>query len=154
MTEIRYGEFLKGMRSRQRVVSYNELTRKSPAAQQKLKLRPIDIERLLAPYVGTRFYDQVRTVVPLALYLMLFQLLILRQDVADVWAITAGFGAVIVGLMLFMEGLKLGMMPFAEIIGNTLPKKSPLPSDAGAPAADDGVRPAGDGRRSLTPESP
>ena len=28
--------------------------------------------------------------------------------------------------MIFMEGLKLGLMPFGEIIGNTLPKKSKL----------------------------
>ena len=40
--------------------------------------------------------------------------------------ITAGLVAVIVGLMVFMEGLKLGLMPFGDIIGNTLPKKLPL----------------------------
>jgi len=45
----------------------------------------------------------------------------------DSWTITLGLAAVIVGLMLFMEGLKLGLMPFGEIIGNGLPKKSPLP---------------------------
>ena len=71
-------------------------------------MRPIDIHRLLTPYVGVRVIDQVRTVVPLALYLMLFQILILRQGVSDVWIIVGGFGAVIVGLMLFMEGLAWG----------------------------------------------
>jgi hypothetical protein len=34
--------------------------------------------------------------------------------------------AVMVGLMIFMEGLKLGLMPFGDIIGNTLPRKLPL----------------------------
>ncbi len=29
--------------------------------------------------------------------------------------------------MFFMEGLKLGLMPFGELIGHTLPRKSPLP---------------------------
>ncbi len=29
--------------------------------------------------------------------------------------------------MIFMEGLKLGLMPFGEVIGNNLPKKSRLP---------------------------
>jgi len=29
--------------------------------------------------------------------------------------------------MLFMEGLKIGLTPFGEIIGNTLPTKSELP---------------------------
>jgi Protein of unknown function (DUF1538) len=66
-------------------------------------------------------------VVPLAAYLVLFQLLILRQVVADPWTVTGGLLAVIVGLMFFMEGLKLGLMPFGTVIGDTLPRKSPLP---------------------------
>ena len=134
--EIRFGEFVREISANQRAVSYNELTpdpkfdsagKEIPFRPPRLKLRPIDIRRLLTPYVGVRVIDQVRTVVPLALYLMLFQILILRQGVSDVWIIVGGFGAVIVGLMLFMEGLSLGLMPFAEVIGNKLPKKSPLP---------------------------
>jgi hypothetical protein len=35
--------------------------------------------------------------------------------------------AVVVGLMLFMEGLRLGLMPLGERIGGTLPTHSPLP---------------------------
>ena len=134
--EIRFGEFVREVSANQRAVSYNELTpdpkfdsagKEIPFRPPRFKLRPIDIRRLLTPYVDVRVIDQVRTVVPLALYLMLFQILILRQGVSDVWIIVGGFGAVIVGLMLFMEGLSLGLMPFAEVIGNKLPKKSPLP---------------------------
>ena len=58
---------------------------------------------------------------------MLFQVLILRQPVEDSWVITGGLFAVIVGLMFFMEGLKLGLMPFGTVLGATLPRKSPLP---------------------------
>ncbi|MBC8282619.1 MAG: DUF1538 domain-containing protein, partial [Nitrospinae bacterium] len=93
---------------------------------KKLELRNIDIYRLLGPYVGTRLVNQVKAVVPLAAYLFLFQILILRQGVLDHWIISAGLIAVILGLMIFMEGLKLGLMPFGEIIGHTLPKKSKL----------------------------
>ncbi|MBT4710473.1 MAG: DUF1538 domain-containing protein [Alphaproteobacteria bacterium] len=134
--EIRFGEFIREISANQRAISYNELTpdpkfdadgNEVPYRAPRLRLRGIDIQRLLTPYVGVRVLDQVRTVVPLALYLMLFQILILRQGVSDVWIIVGGFGAVIVGLMLFMEGLSLGLMPFAEVIGNNLPKKSPLP---------------------------
>ncbi len=57
---------------------------------------------------------------------MLFQVLILKQSVAEHWIITGGMFAVLLGLMVFMEGLKLGLMPFGEIIGNNLPKKSKL----------------------------
>ena len=83
--------------------------------------------QLIQPYVSMRFTEQFRAVVPLALYLALFQLLILHQVVEDSWVIIGGLIAVIIGLMIFMEGLVRGLMPFGEIIGSTLPCKSPLP---------------------------
>jgi hypothetical protein len=86
-----------------------------------------EIFNLLQPYITARFTAQFKAVVPLAVYLILFQLLILRQLVQDSWIITGGLFAVILGLMFFMEGLKLGLMPFGTIIGETLPRKSALP---------------------------
>lgn len=134
--KVRYGEFVRELRVTQTTVSYNALTpqpefdangNEIPYRPQKLKLQVLDVTRLLTPYVSVRIIEQLRAVLPLALYLALFQLLILRQTVADSWIISAGLFAVIVGLMLFMEGLKLGLMPFAEEIGDNLPKKSTLP---------------------------
>jgi hypothetical protein len=119
----------------QESISYNDLTPKPrldaqgnviPYRPERVRLRAIDTRRLLTPYVGVRLVDQVRAVVPLALYLVLFQLLILREMIAGSQTVTIGLLAVIVGLMLFMEGLKVGLMPFAEIIGDSLPRKSRL----------------------------
>ncbi|KMP11956.1 hypothetical protein UZ36_02645 [Candidatus Nitromaritima sp. SCGC AAA799-C22] len=133
--DIRYGEFVREITLQQVSISYNDLTPKIkqdaegkdiPYRPPKIQLRPIDIHRLLTPYVTIRLMSQIKAVVPLAAYLILFQLLILRQTVLDHWVITAGLFAVIVGLMLFMEGLKLGLMPFGEVIGHSLPKKSAL----------------------------
>ena len=133
--EIGFGEFVRETSIHQDSISYNELTpkpeldaegREIPYRPEKLHLRPIDLHRLLTPYVSVRLIDQLKTVVPLGVYLVLFQLLILRQTVSDSSIIATGFLAVIVGLMLFMEGLKLGLMPFAEVIGDNLPKKSKL----------------------------
>ena len=133
---IRYGDFTRELSHEQVSISYGDLT---PAAQyddagnlipyrpENLRLTPTNVHRLLAPYVSVRLADQVRAVVPLAAYLVLFQLLILRQVVAESWVITGGLFAVIIGLMLFMEGLKLGLMPFGEEIGNKLPKRVTLP---------------------------
>ncbi len=98
-----------------------------PLPPSKIKLNPSEVFRLLQPYVSVRFVEQVKAVVPLAVYLALFQLLILRQLVEDSWIITGGLFAAIAGLMFFMEGLKLGLMPFGTIIGKQLPRKSPLP---------------------------
>ena len=91
------------------------------------KVSSQEVLKLFQPYVWGRFMEQVKAVVPLAAYLVLFQLLILRQVVEDSWIITGGLLAVILGLMFFMEGLKLGMMPFGTVIGATLPRKSSLP---------------------------
>lgn len=133
---IRFGTYVREISIRQRRLSYNDLApkieqdaqgRDLPYSPPKLQLRKLDVYRLIQPYVSTRLWEQFKAVVPLAVYLFLFQLLILRQHVVDSWVITAGLMAVIVGLMLFMEGLKVGLMPFGETIGNILPKKSPLP---------------------------
>jgi hypothetical protein len=64
-------------------------------------LTPREIARLFQPYVSQRFLDQFKTVAPLAAYLVLFQLLFLRQLVQDSWLITGGLLALILGLMFF-----------------------------------------------------
>lgn len=133
--KIRFGSYIREITIQQKLISYNDLVPKIsqdsggndiPYIPPKLRLRNIDIYRLVQPYVSIRLYDQIKAVLPLALYLILFQLFILRQDLTDSWVITAGLVSVIIGLMLFMEGLKVGLMPFGETIGNSLPTKSPL----------------------------
>jgi hypothetical protein len=98
-----------------------------PVPSEPVRLSRGEIVRLIQPYVSIRFMDQLRAVVPLAVYLTLFQLLILSQVVEDSWVITGGLLAVIIGLLLFMEGLNKGLMPLGELIGSGLPRKSPLP---------------------------
>jgi hypothetical protein len=103
-----------------------------PGTRPPFRLNAGEVARLLEPYVATRFMDQVRAVVPLAAYLGLFQLLILRQAVEDSWLVTGGLFAVIAGLMLFMEGLKLGLIPAGSCRSNA-PRNS-TPCSTGSPA--------------------
>jgi len=116
-------------------LSYNEMAppleydsdgNEIPHRPQSLALGSGDIYRLLKPYLSVRFLDQFKAVTPLAVYLVLFQLFILRQSVEDALIITGGLTAVIFGLALFMEGLKVGLMPFGESLGITLPAKASL----------------------------
>lgn len=81
---------------------------------------------ILAPYVQSKFSEQLKSVLPIVGYLFLFQWLALRMPVVEVSIISLGLTAVIVGLMFFMEGLRIGLMPFAETIGDALPAKSSL----------------------------
>jgi Protein of unknown function (DUF1538) len=135
--EIRFGAYVRELTVQQREVSYNDLAPKpevgsdgeiEPYRPARVELRPIDAYRLIAPYFQLRLAEQLRAVIPLGLYLMLFQVLILNQDVADAGIIAAGLVAVILGLMLFMEGLKVGLMPFGETLGTKLPSKATLPA--------------------------
>jgi len=134
--ELRFGDYIQEALVHQNKVSYNELVpsvefdaagNELPYISPKIQLRAFDAYRLIMPYTSVRVMEQIKAVVPLALYLVLFQILILRQNIADVGIITIGLVAVIVGLMLFMEGLKVGLMPLGEILGTSLPVKSTLP---------------------------
>lgn len=135
-TELRFGDYIQEALVQQKQVSYNELVppieldesgNELPHVPPKIQLRAFDAYRLIMPYTSIRMMEQVQAVVPLAIYLVLFQVLILRQNVSDSGVITIGLVAVIIGLMLFMEGLKVGLMPLGEILGSSLPVKSTLP---------------------------
>lgn len=132
----RFGDYQRKLGAGHNEVSFNNLKPELetdadgnpiPERQVRVKLTPGETYQLIHPYVSVRFMEQVRAVLPLGVYLLLFQILILRELEADYWIITAGLFAVIAGLMFFMEGLKLGLMPFGTIIGSTLPRNSPLP---------------------------
>jgi len=110
-------------------ISFNELARPQGSDapnSSSIKLSWNEIYRLVKPYISVRVLDQVKAVLPLAIYLSLFQLLILRQTVSDAAIISGGLVAVIIGLMIFMEGLKVGLMPFGEALGTSLPAKASL----------------------------
>ena len=110
-------------------ISFNELSDQSLSASEKpsrIKLSWQEVYRLIKPYISVRILDQAKAVLPLAIYLGLFQLLILRETVSDALIISGGLVAVIIGLMIFMEGLKVGLMPFGEALGTSLPAKASL----------------------------
>jgi hypothetical protein len=134
--KYRFGDYQREVRTTREALSFNRLAPKllfdsegrvTAREIPKYDLTAGEALRLVQPYVSVRLVEQVKAVVPLGLYLALFQILFLQHMVADSWIITGGLFAVIVGLMLFMEGLTIGLMPFGTLIGERLPKKSSLP---------------------------
>jgi len=121
---IRYGDFLGVVRLKQRALSYNAVARADHHHGRRPQLRVVDVYRLVGPYVAPKAIEQLRAVLPIALFLALFQLLVLRAGVRGPEAIALGIVAVIAGLMCFMEGVRLGLMPFSENIGYLLPQRS------------------------------
>ncbi len=127
---MKYSDFLHESEIKHRSISYDHLTpvpKKGKSLKpEKIKVGPVKAISLLGPYTYVRILEQVKAVVPLAAYLFLFQILILRQPIAEAGTISLGLVAVIIGLAIFMEGLKTGLMPFGTIIGDTLPKKASM----------------------------
>ena len=129
---MRYGAFLNKYKIRHTEISYNLLTPKpDPTGERSLRPKRIKVTArtaaaLLGPYCSVRVMDQIKAVVPLAAYLMIFQLLVLNYPIQDAFSLFVGLVAVIVGLAVFMEGLNVGLMPFGTIIGDNLPKKASM----------------------------
>ena len=132
-TKMRYGTFVSKYKIQRSKISYNLLTPKpDPNKENSLRPEPIraslsDAYALLAPYVGVRIKEQLKAVVPLALYLGLFQVFVLDYPIQEATALCLGLVAVIIGLAIFMEGLSSGLMPFGNIIGTNLPAKASMP---------------------------
>ena len=127
---MRYSDYLNAVSFHHKTVSYNVLAPKiDPSAPKVDKRLDITLQQsfaLIGPYCYTRIMDQVKAVVPLAAYLILFQILILRHPIDSALMLGGGLVAVIVGLAIFMEGLNTGLMPFGTIIGDNLPKKASM----------------------------
>ncbi len=129
---MRYAEYLNSFAIKHRSISYNRITpardpNDTSAALPRVEVTFAQAMDLLAPYCGSRILEQLKAVVPLAAYLTLFQLLVLRHPVEAAMTLAFGLVAVVIGLAVFMEGLSTGLMPFGNIIGDNLPKKASMP---------------------------
>ena len=100
----------------------------NPAESDRYNLSLRDAARIIWPYVKRNFMNQVEGIWFIVAYLVVFQLLVLQLPIA--YALMIGLGVLVValGLMFFMEGLRLGLMPLGEQIGSTLPKHSRMPT--------------------------
>jgi uncharacterized protein DUF1538 len=83
---------------------------------------------ILLPYSWHHISEQVVIVVPVCLYLALFHFVVLRSSLARVSEIVVGIAILILGLAFFLEGVRIGLVPMGDTIGNTLPRRSALPA--------------------------
>lgn len=97
------------------------------ATNSRYQLGFKDTLRILWPYVRNNFMEQVSCIWFIVLYLIVFQIFVLELPIVFAGMITGGIVLVAAGLMFFMEGLRLGLMPLGEVIGSALPQRSKLP---------------------------
>jgi len=82
---------------------------------------------ILAPYIRDKVLDQVKAIAPITLFLLVFQFLVFRlMNLVNPLGLAVGMCCVVAGLVFFIDGLRIGVMPLGENIGSTLPAKARL----------------------------
>ena len=76
----------------------------------------------IANKLKTSFYD----LLPIILVVTFFQIVVLQQPFPNFFEILIGLAFVTLGLMLFVEGLEIGLFPIGENLSYTLAKKGSL----------------------------
>lgn len=84
--------------------------------------------RILLPYSWHQIKEQIILVVPVCLYPAIVQIVVLQYSLGRVRWITGGITLVILGLAFFLEGVRIGLVPVGERIGDRLPARCSLPT--------------------------
>ncbi|NKQ39198.1 MAG: DUF1538 domain-containing protein [Methanosarcinales archaeon] len=67
--------------------------------------------------------EVVQAALPIFILLIVFQVVILKTPIKNVFELIIGLLMVLVGLTIFLQGITIGLFPLGETIGSTLPKK-------------------------------
>lgn len=95
----------------------------APAGSQAISLSLRQRAGMIAEYVWTRISFQLRSALPIVLYLLAVQVVVLGTPVREWPQVAVGVVMVIVGLAAFLEGLMLAVMPVGELCGLSLPRR-------------------------------
>ena len=73
-----------------------------------------------------RLWEAVRDLLPIVAVVAGFQTLVLRQPFPDVTGLMVGTVFVVFGLMLFVQGLEIGLFPIGEAMAHAFARKGSL----------------------------
>lgn len=80
----------------------------------------------LAKLIFVKLKASFTDLVPVILVIGFFQVVVLRQPLPDFGEVVLGSILVVVGLMLFVEGLEMGLFPIGEAMADALTRKGSL----------------------------
>lgn len=70
--------------------------------------------------------EALKAVFPLTIVVFLLQLVVLSSSVEEVLRFLVGLVFVFLGLILFLVGIRIGLLPMGEAIGNSIPQSGKL----------------------------
>lgn len=91
-----------------------------------------DASRVQLPHavlaaVGRLVVESLRDLGPIAAVVAIFQLLVLREPLPDLGQTLLGLVAVVVGLTLFIQGLRLALFPLGDSMASSFARKGSVP---------------------------
>jgi hypothetical protein len=80
----------------------------------------------LLAHLGRSLLESLRDLLPIVAVISFFQLVILRQPIPDLAGLLVGSLLVVIGLTLFVYGLKVGLFPLGESMAHDFAAKGSL----------------------------
>ncbi|HHP7233612.1 MAG TPA: DUF1538 family protein [Desulfobacterales bacterium] len=78
------------------------------------------------PLVLRKLWGSLKDLLPIILVIAFFQALVLRQPLPNLFDVIVGGVLVVLGLMLFIQGLEMGLFPIGEAMAQALARKGSL----------------------------
>ena len=122
MKQLSFSRLQNRLRFGYQKLTYQEVEARHQACTEKggAALRTADKLSLAGRHFKHAFLDQFKVVAPISLYLIFVQIIFFQNSVEQLALVATALLLVCFGLMLFMDGLQHGLMPFAESIGRGL----------------------------------
>lgn len=76
--------------------------------------------------IGGDLLDSLRDLAPIVVVITIFELFVLRQPLSQLAPLAGGMALVVVGLTLFIYGLKLALFPIGENLAHALARKGSI----------------------------
>ena len=74
-------------------------------------------------YYGSQFWEQVLAVVPITMCLVAVMAIYFQETVNAPAELAGGLIAAMIGLVLFVDGLRVAIMPLGSMLGQQLPEQ-------------------------------
>ncbi|MES9898192.1 MAG: DUF1538 domain-containing protein [Sedimenticola sp.] len=82
--------------------------------------------KTLSRHLGRAMLDSIRDLTPIIAVIAFFQLLVFQQPIPDLIGLLGGTLQVVIGLTLFIHGLKMGLFPIGESMAHDFATKGSL----------------------------
>jgi hypothetical protein len=78
-------------------------------------------------FLKNKSLEVLKAMLPLVIVIIIMQFTLLKMPLADFWQFFTGVVMAISGMILFLVGLEIGILPMGQAIGAELPKRRSFP---------------------------